>query len=115
MSAVKLDITVEQGVTYKQSLIWQDEFGVALDLTNFTARMQIRHKLESVAPLVSLTELAGITLGGVAGTIDIVIVSDVTNAIENKKGVYDLELVSAAGEVTRLIEGNVTFILGVTR
>ena len=115
MTAVTLNIVIEQGITYKQSLIWQDEFGVVIDLTNYTARMQVRNKLESKDPLISITDASGITLGGVAGTIAILVSSTVTDAIENISGVYDLELIDSAGEVTRLIEGTVTFVRGVTR
>lgn len=115
MAAVKLDLVVEQGVTYEKDLLWQDEFGVAIDLTGYTARMQIRHKVESQSVLVSLLDTAGIALGGAAGTIGIEISSDVTDVIQHRDGVYDLELVAPDGKVTRLIEGKVTFVKGVTR
>jgi hypothetical protein len=117
MSAGKLDITIEQGATFRKTLTWQDSAGAPIDLTGFTARMMIRQQLKDAAPLITLTtENGGITLGGVAGTIALYISDTDTEAMTIQKGVYDLELeAGGSGDVTRLVEGKVTMSLEVTR
>jgi hypothetical protein len=78
--------------------------------------MQVRETYSSTTPIVSLTNGAGITLGGAAGTIAIVISATTTAALAAPfSGVYDLEIVSAGGVVTRLVQGTATVSAEVTR
>lgn len=110
------DINVLQGATFQWRVTWKDSLGVAIDLTGYTARMQIRERRTSTDTLVNLTtENGGIALGGAAGHIDITIAAAATAAITALRGVYDLEIVSPAGVVYRLAMGGVTFSPEVTR
>lgn len=86
-----------------------------VNLTGFTARMQIRETIESTTTLVSLTEASGITLGGAAGTIGITITATATALLDFDSAVYDLEVVSAGGIVTPVAYGNVYLNDEVTR
>lgn len=113
MAAVNYDITIEQGATFTLSLLWKTSGGTPIDLTGYTARMQIRSSVSSTTILADLTSAAGITLGGVAGTIDVEIPATQT-ATMTKGGVYDLELVNGS-VVTRFVYGNVSFSKEVTR
>jgi hypothetical protein len=116
MSASIYNINIEQGATFTRTITWKDSANVAINLTGYTARMQIRERVESSTALVSLTHSSGITLGGAAGTVVITITATQTDALPNmKKGVYDLELVSAGGIVTRLLQGEVVVSPQVTR
>lgn len=113
--AGKLNIVIEKGARFDPVLTWKTA-GVAVDLTSYTARMQIRATQSSETILIDLTtENGGIALGGAAGTISLVITNDVTEAIDWAKGVYDLELVSPSGYPTRLVEGIVKVRDEVTR
>jgi hypothetical protein len=56
-----------------------------------------------------------LTLGGAAGTIVITLTATQTAALTAGNYVYDLELVSGAGVVTRLVQGNVTVTAEITR
>jgi tRNA threonylcarbamoyladenosine modification (KEOPS) complex Pcc1 subunit len=88
-----------QVITYKES-------GVAINLVGYTARMQVRSTLESAEALIELTTANGrIALGGSAGTITLTISATDTAALTAGRGVYDLELVSGSGIVTRLLQG----------
>lgn len=118
MSGVgKLDITLYQGATFRKTLIWKTGDPAApKDLTDFTARMQARVKLTDVEPLIELTtENGGITLTPAEGKIDLYLSDAQTSALEARKAIYDLELVSPDGEVTRLVEGKLTISPEVTR
>jgi hypothetical protein len=115
MAATTYDILIEQGATYSQVITYK-EAGVAVNLTGYTARMQVRSTLESATTVVELTTANGrIALGGTAGTITLTIASTDTAALTSGRGVYDLELVSGSGIVTRLLQGVATISRNVTR
>jgi hypothetical protein len=114
MAAGKLDLTVEQGATYSQTLTWKID-GTAVNLTSYTAKMQARVDVNSDSTILSLTQAAGLTLGGVLGTIKIDLTATQTAALSPSNYVYDLELTSSAGVVTRLVQGTFTVSAEVTR
>jgi hypothetical protein len=110
------DLTINQGATFELTITWKDSAGTAINLTGYSARMQVRETYSSTSSVVSLTNGSGITLGGSAGTIAIVISATTTAGLTAPfSGVYDLELVSAAGVVTRLLQGAATVTPEVTR
>jgi hypothetical protein len=116
MVAGAYDITIEQGATFRLSLVWEDNLGVPIDLTGYTARMQLRQRHSSDTAALTLTSTAGdIVLGGALGTIVVTAAATVTDDIPFRAGVYDLEVVSGSGFVTRLIEGAATITPEVTR
>jgi len=116
MSAGKLDIYIEQGATFQAQLIWKDALEALIDLSGYTARLQIRPKIASDILYIDLnTENNGIVLGGAAGTIDMSIAAVVTEAITWLRAKYDLELIDGSGFVTRLVEGDVTISFNVTK
>lgn len=114
MAAGYYDVVIEQGATFSLSLTYKDSTGAAINLTGFTARSKFKPSFSGTA-VASLTNVSGITLGGAAGTIVIVISASDTAAITApSSGVYDLEIVSSGGVVTRLLEGKYTVTPEVT-
>lgn len=110
------DLTIYVGATFSRRVVWKDGAGALVDLTGYTARMQIRSSVRNPDVLVALTtENSGITLGGTAGTIDLLLTSTQTGAITARAGVYDLELIDSTGVVTRLLQGEVEISPEVTR
>jgi hypothetical protein len=86
-----------------------------VNLTGYTARMNIRSTVDATTILHSLTtENSGIALGGAAGTVDLLISATDTALFTFGTAVYDLELISGT-VVTRLLSGNVTLSKEVTR
>ena len=107
--AGKLNIVIEQGATFNPVLTYQDENASPIDLTGYTARMKIKNARTDTSALEELTtENGGITLGGAAGTIALLFTATATAAMTWTSGVYDLELVSSGGVVTRLLQGTAT-------
>lgn len=107
MSAGTYDFIIEQGSTFTRTITYTDSAGEAIDLTGYTARMQIRETKESNSVLAELTtENSGITIVGATGTITLLITAAVTAKMSFSKAYYDLELIDGA-VVTRLIEGTV--------
>lgn len=91
------------------------EYNQPVSLSGYTARMQIREKLESTTALHSLTtENGGILLDTTLQTITLLIPDETTQTFTFKAAVYDLEMISG-GEVTQLATGSVSLIKEVTR
>ena len=87
-----------------------------VSLSGFTARMMIRLTAETADPaLVSLVSPGDIVLDDTYHTITITMTAAATAALAFATGAYDLELVSGAGVVTKLISGNVFVTDEVTR
>jgi hypothetical protein len=113
------NITCQQGATFQRQVTWTDPARDAYNLTGYTARMQVRDNVSSNTIVIALSTTAGsggtITLGGTAGTVDLLIPAANTTTLTAGQYVYDLELVSGGGVVTRLLEGNFKVTAEVTR
>lgn len=116
MAAGALDITIEQGATWNLELTWKIG-GTAVNLTGYSARMQVRVDVDDSETILSLTSSggAGITLGGALGTITLSQTATQTAALATGEYVYDLELQSMGGTVTRLLQGQFAISAEVTR
>lgn len=91
------------------------EFNKAVDLSTYTARMQIRRKLSDETVVLELnTSNGGIILDAVNSTITIYVTAAQTEQLGFSTGVYSLEMVNGS-EVTQLIAGNISLVLEVTR
>lgn len=117
MAAV-LNLKLEQGATFSKPLEYVGADGQPIDLTGFTARMQVRHRYADgdleTAPYVDLTDGDGIELGGAAGTIVITIDAATSETVPKGEHRYDLELTDG-DVVIRLIQGTFTVAPEVTR
>lgn len=108
-----LDLRMYQGATFRYILTWLED-DVPKNLTNYTARMQVRQTVTSPTPILDISTDDDITLGGAAGTITIEVAATDTADIDPGLYVYDLELVSGS-TVTRLVEGVFMVSAEVTR
>jgi hypothetical protein len=126
MAAGTFSFTIEKGTTFSLPITWYSTppdpiaeppvEGVPINLTGFTARMQVRATIDSPTILHSFTtENGGIVLGGAAGTVTLQASATITAGWSWTQGVYDLEIVSAGGIVTRLLKGTITLDPEVTR
>lgn len=128
MAAANYDFTsngcdgspLEAGATFSFQLIWEREDqnnpGVYLpvDLTGYTAKMQVRKA--PTAPLILELSTANtyITLGGVNGLINLVVPANVTASLPPGKYKYDLDLTDTNAFVTRFIQGNFEIVGTIT-
>ena len=113
----RYDFTIYQGASFDRTFTWQTGTPATnVNLTGYTGRMQIRQAVGSPTSVLDITTTNGrMALGGSAGTVAITITAADTTTLTPGQFVYDLELVSAGGEVTRLLEGRATISAEVTR
>lgn len=100
------NITADQGATFTRQLTWKNAAGSAIDLTSYTARMQVRSSIDAAgaAVLDLTTENSRIVLGGTAGTINLAVNAASMGSVDSGMYVYDLEMVLGS-VVTRLVQG----------
>ena len=114
--AGQYNIVADQGATLSRNIHWKDENGAPIDVTGYSARMQVRQRFVSASPVISLTSPSGgITLGGSSGTIVVTASATVMAGVEAGDYVYDLEMVASNGVVTRLVQGSFKVRPEVTR
>ena len=121
MAAKVEDLYVEQGATFDRTWLWREtledgSLGDPIDLTGYTARMQVRQSVKADEVLLEATSEAGtIVLGGPSGTVQVLLPDELTDTLVIAQGGYDLELESAGGYVYRLLQGKVKVSVNVTR
>jgi hypothetical protein len=115
------NIFCQQGATFTRIIDLQypdpvdPEIFHPYDLTDFTARMQVRRTISSSSPIVELTTENGmIEINALDGRIFLNMSPEVTSGITSS-GVYDLEIESQQGVVSRVIQGTFTLSEEVTR
>lgn len=90
------------------------EYNDPVDLTGFTASMQIKDKVGGVEMLSLTTANSGVAINTSLNTITINITAAQTALLDFSTAVYDLELVSAGGEVTKFASGSLSLVKEVT-
>lgn len=122
MLAGTYNITCEQGSTFSRIITVEypdptdETVMLPYDFTDYTARMQIRRTIESTTVMIELTtENGGITFTDEANGELTVTMSDTQTAALETSGVYDLEIISDSGDVSKLIKGVFTLLPEVTR
>lgn len=111
MAAGTYNFTFEQGATFSRQLTVQDN-GAAMNLTGYSARMQLRSSVESTT--VALTVTCSITSPS-DGIVTVSNTAAETMSVDAGIYVYDLEIESGSGVVTRLMQGTATITANVTR
>lgn len=117
MAAGKLDLIIEKGGKFTKHLEYKDKSKQAIDLTGYTARMQVRKNAQSSTTILDLTtENGGITITAVTGEIDLFVSGADTAAITDRgSAVYDMELVDGGGEPIKFLRGTVSLIEEITK
>lgn len=113
--AATRNICIDQYATFTIGIGYKDSAGDPVNLTGYTAAMQIRDSAGELLLDLSATPTTNgsvLTVTEAAGTIDVSISDEDTADLTN--GVYDLVIEDGSGNKTRLIEGKVAINPGVT-
>jgi hypothetical protein len=102
---------LEVGATFSNQLIWQaetppgSEIYVPVDITGYTAKMQVKKKVGAPLVLELSTANQRITLDPTNGILNLVVSAADTALLVPGLYRYDLDLTDQAGFVTRFIQG----------
>jgi len=111
MSAGTYNFTIEQGTTFSRVLTLQEN-GSAMNLTGYSVASQMRSTHNSSTVVATFS---GSVTNASSGQITLSLTNSQTSAIEEAIYVYDVEITSGAGAVTRILEGTITVTPEVTR
>ena len=108
-----LNITIDQGETYTNTnSVFLADGVTAMNLTGYTVASKMRKHYTSTA---SHTINTTITSPATNGLIDSSLSATETSAITAGYYVYDLEITSSGGVVTRVVEGKIQMKPEVTK
>ena len=112
--AARHTIYLDQGTDFTVTFTWVID-GAPVDVTGYTAALQVRETVENATVVITKTDGNGIALGGAAGTIAVTFYNAVTSALTATDYVYDLELTAPGGDVSRVVQGSLFVSAEVTR
>lgn len=117
MAAGELNIVIDQGSTFVMTITLTTDGTTPIDITGYSARMQMRTSHGAAATALDLSTGGGeITLSDpTAGEYTVTVDDATTAALTPGSYVYDFESVDTGGAVTRIIEGSAVVSPEVTR
>jgi hypothetical protein len=71
MKAGNYDITLDQGSTFIFHLTYQNSSGVAIDISSYTAAMQVRRSVIDNDLILDISSGGGVTGGGITGEFSV--------------------------------------------
>ncbi len=104
------DLSVRQGETFGQVLIFKDPDGTVMDLTGFTGYCQVRPDPDSE----ELTAEMNVTISAAEGKVVLGLTAATTAGIDSGCYAYDFAMKSAANDVRYYIGGKFLVIPAVT-
>ena len=120
MAASKYDFAIEQGSSFKLSLIYKDPNGEPINLTNWCARLIWKTNTNITQVFTTENDDYGVykfTIDDVAGKLTLMIPANKTNEFTFNTAKYDLELQSpddlygGGGKyIVRLLYGTINII-----
>jgi hypothetical protein len=97
------DIFIDQGTSYASTIDVFDPNGLPLNLTNYSARGQIRKTYASANAINFTTNMNQAALGKVT----ILLTATQTRAMKPGRYVYNIEVYNDGGHVVRISEGQI--------
>lgn len=111
----RVNLRATRGDTYRRTFKCVDSSGTAINISGYTARLQIRDAVDGTVLYEGTTTNGHLIVTGAAGTVDLAIPAAATAAWTFSVGVYDMEITSTDGAVTTIAEGTVTVFKDVTK
>jgi hypothetical protein len=109
--AVLSNLSIDQGSDFSAEIVVEDSNGDVANLTGYTGAGQIRKTYSST----TYTAFGVTVTNATSGLLTLTLANGVTNGMKSGRYVYDVEITKTSdGEVTRVVEGQVTINPGVT-
>lgn len=109
--AIIANLYIDQGTDFSVTVDVTDSAGDILDLDGYTATAQIRKTYSSSTVSATFST----TISAAAGQVTLDLTDAQTSALTAGRYVYDLNIESSGGVITRVIEGQAIVTPGVTR
>lgn len=110
------NFNLNQGSDLTVPFVLKDASGTVIDLTGYSAAMQLRTQVNSLTAVDTLTTAnERITITPSEGSISCFFPHEETAGYPARTLVYDIELTSPSGLVTRVVQGKVNVCAEVTR
>lgn len=114
--AVTYNTVIDQGADWFINFTYKNPNGTPINITGYTAALQIRTSPLARTAVLTLENGSGITITGATGLIECRATAAQTALITNGKYAYDIEITApVTGVVTRLVQGTVQVSPQVTR
>ena len=110
MAAIS-NLYIDQGTDFTVTIDVTNTDGSVLNLSNYTAASQLRKTYGSSNATVSFTT----SIAAAQGQVTLSLTDTQTSGITAGRYVYDLNITSAGGVTTRVVEGQAIITPGVTR
>lgn len=113
--ASDFNVIIDQGADWFINFTYEDSTGTPINITGYTAALQLRSLPSDPTAALSLSTNAGITITGATGLVEVHATAAQTGNLVAGTYYYDLEITSGTGVVTRLIQGQAVVSPQVTR
>lgn len=110
MPALTANFEIDQGADHGISFRLRDEDNIPVDLAGYTGRAKMRKTLNT-----SKSQDFVVVINTISSSVNLLIAAANTAKLVAGQYVYDVELISSANLVTRIVEGIVTVSPQVTR
>jgi hypothetical protein len=107
--ATKNDLVIEQGTTFSTVINLVDEANNPIALAGYSAAAQMKRWYTSVTSTSFTT-----TINTIAGSVTLQLSPAVTMNLVHGRYVYDVDIIDAANNISRVVEGIVVVTPGVT-
>jgi|TARA_B100001094_G_C18169702_1_gene794330 D-Tyr-tRNAtyr deacylase len=109
--AIIANLFIDQGTDFQVAVDVSDSTGQVLNLSGYTSAGQIRKTYGSSTISATFTT----SNENVTGKVTLSLTDTQTSALEPGRYVYDMNITSAGGITTRVVEGQAIVTPGVTR
>ena len=111
MASAVSNLIIYQGADFITDFTIENDNGTLFDLTGYSVACQIKKHYTSST---STTVTGAILTPATAGQIQLSLGNVVTTAMKSGRYVYDVVITSTTGQKTRVFEGSISVLEGVT-
>lgn len=108
--AIYANLVVDQGTDFSSFITLEDTSGAIVDLTGYTAAGMVRRTYKSSTAINFTTSIPDPSSGEIKIQLD----ATTTSGMKAGRYVYDVEITSSGGAVSRVVEGQLEVNPGVT-
>lgn len=96
-----------QGEDFSFSAVYETEDETPIDLTGYTARLTAANSYSSSTPSIDVSTSDNIVIDALTGATTVNLTNALTASLEPGEYVYDLEIESGDGTITKLLFGKI--------